>query len=335
LALTIIGIVFEEAFSLAYIAFAYRFKNNKNPIKKAPNISNIKALGILISTSAPLTLNRVTGSLLSSFENILIPQKLVLYGLSQTEAISSFGQVTGMTMPLIYFPSAFLISLSISLVPAISEDFAFNNIKKINYTVSKTLLFAAITGIGAACVFTVFAKELGLVIFKQDLSGQLILFSFMCPFLYIQLVLSGILNGLGYQLFLFKNSLIASFINIACVYLLVPIYGISGFIFGWFLSLVIICSLEIEKIHKNINLKINLIKWFILPSISASGTAILMNSFIKDIIFNMFNSAISLVVCLIITFIIYMFFITSTDCVSYEDISSLIFRNKLRLNQTD
>ena len=53
---------------------------------------------------------------------ILIPAQLMLYGLCHENAVSTYGIIGGMALPLIMFPSAITNSLAVMLVPKISED---------------------------------------------------------------------------------------------------------------------------------------------------------------------------------------------------------------------
>ncbi len=144
----VIGIVSGEVLSFLFVFFNYiRFKRKRKYIKK-PSITVTKAFYMICSMAIPLTASRVVSSFLSTAENILIPQRLQLFGQSATEAMSTYGELTGMAMPLIMLPSAFLTSVSVSLVPEISEASAVNKRNKISTTVSAALLFSSILSIG-------------------------------------------------------------------------------------------------------------------------------------------------------------------------------------------
>lgn len=320
----VIGIVVGEISSFLYVIISYKNFKKKNTLVKKPSLTSSKSLSIIFAMAFPLTLNRVTGSLLSTFENILIPQRLQLYGQSPKEAMITYGQITGMAMPLIFFPTAILVALSISLVPAVSEDIAIKNYKKINYTVQKSLLFTCIIGIASACLFIVFNNELGLIIYNQNIGQILLCLGIMCPFIYLQVVLSGILNGLGQQMFIFRNSLISSIINLIFIYFLVPIHGINAFMFGWFVSLILICILDLEKLKSSISLDIKLSTWFLLPTMAAIGSGLVLNLFSKKYLMIYFGNIFGLVLSIVALLSIYMFFIILSGCISIKDIKSIL-----------
>lgn len=328
-AVAILGIVAEETFSFIYIILSYKKNSNKTASsfsrsKWYPSFTSKEALYIILCMSLPLTANRVIGSLLSTFENILIPQMLQEYGMSPKEAISTFGRITGMAMPLIFFPTSFLMSLSVSLVPAISEASTVKNIKDIKFTVSKCMLFASIVGFGSSALFIIFSFELGDIIYNQNLSNMLTLLGLTCPFLYMQIILSGVLNGLGYQVFIFRNSIISSLITISSIYFLIPKMGINGFFLGIFLSVVVVCMLEVNKVLTDISIKLDFSNWFLKPLLSAVASGLVTKLLFNKFILFEFNRIASLIFAIIFLSIMYTIFIILTDTLSIKEIIHII-----------
>ena len=320
----IIGIFVGEVLSFLFVFVAYKFFKNKNSLTSKPTLSPMQSLTLIFTMALPLTANRVTGSLLTTFEDILIPQRLQILGATTSEAMSIFGQITGMAMPLIYFPSALLTSLSIALVPAISEATAMDRTKRIAHTTSKAISFTTVIGMGAAALFVVFHKELGLIIYNQDMGQMLLLLGLMCPLLYLQIIMTGILNGLSYQVFIFKNSLLSSVINLIFIYFFIPIYGISAFIAGWFVSLLVTCTLSLIKVKANTHIKLQFSKWFVKPFISALAAGLVMNLVANKIIFYNFESLYALFLSCILLGLSYFIFTVLTGCITIEDIKMLV-----------
>ena len=75
----------------------------------------------LIKLSLPLTGNRILLNILQSIEAVSIPASLLIYGLSTSDALSTYGVLTGMALPCILFPSALTNSASTMLLPVITE----------------------------------------------------------------------------------------------------------------------------------------------------------------------------------------------------------------------
>lgn len=322
-AVAVIGMCIGEIFSFLYVYLMYN-SHIKKSYKKTV-LSKIKCYYIILSMALPLTANRVIGSFLSTIENILIPQKLIQYGHTNLEAMSLFGQLSGMSMPLLMFPSSLLTALAISIVPAISEAMAKKNITVIKETISKAFLFTSIIGLGAMAVFIVFPYELGTIIYSQDdIGSQLLYLGFLCPFLYCHVTLSGILNGLGEQMLIFKNSLISSAINISFIFFLIPIYGINAFIIGWLLSLIVINCISLLKLKKRTNFKISIIDSILKPLICILASVILSKTAHKYLL-SSFSPAISLIISLVILAICYLFLLISLDCINFKIIKKSFF----------
>jgi stage V sporulation protein B len=210
-------------------------------------------------------------------ENVLIPQRLQLWGYSPEEAMAVFGKVTGMAMPLIFFPSAILTALSISLVPSISEALAMGQLRRVNSTISKSIVLTSVIAFGAGLIFVVFPYEIGQLVYNQDLAAYLLVLGLMCPFWYLNITFSGVLNGLGEQVFIFRNSLLASLINIAFTFFLVPVYGVWAFLVGWLVGLVIITVFDIARIKKVTDVAPQILLWFAKPGLAALTAGLVVN----------------------------------------------------------
>ena len=327
-AVAVFGIVCEEIFSFFYITYAYKRHKTKANYNKPPVYSSSAILGMILVMAVPLTANRVTGSLLSAWENVLIPGRLQLYGMTAQEAMSTFGRLNGMAMPLIYFPTAMLTALAITLVPAVSEAVATKDFSGIAATASKSVLFASICGMGAAALFVAFPSELGQVIYNQHIGSMLIMLGVLCPLLYIHIVLSGILNGLGCQVFIFRNALLSSLINIGFIFFLVPYMGITAYIIGSFVSLIIVCALELVKIRESIKLEISFINWLAKPALGAAMAG-MTGRIAMDRLFPGSPSVPGLVSGISALMAMYVSMIFLSGCLSSDDLKRLTqLRNK-------
>lgn len=325
-AVAMVGMCIGEIFSFLYVYVMYKLNNKKQIIKMNAKTNKIKCYFTIIAMALPLTANRMTGSLLSTIENILIPQKLVEYGHNSIDAMSIYGQLSGMSMPLVMFPASLLTALSVSIVPAISEAIALKNISLIKETISKTFLFTAIIGLGTAGIFITFSNELGLTIYSQEgIGSQLFSIGFLCPFLYCHVTLSGILNGLGEQMLIFKNSLISSAINICFIYFLIPIYNINAFIIGWLLSLLTINSISLIRLKKRTAFYINIKESIFNPLICIISSSILSKVFYNYLI-KSFSSAVALFLALLVLGIFYLFLLISLDCINLKTLKKLIHK---------
>ena len=152
----------------------------------------------LLSHAFPLTLNRLLLSVLAAIEVVLIPQRLRMYGFSQSNALSLYGIFTGMALPCILFPSTVTNSAAVMLTPSVAELQALGAHRRIRYIASRTCTACFLTGAACTGLFYFFGPFAGELLFHEATAGTCIrTLSFVCPFLYTNIMLTSILNGLG------------------------------------------------------------------------------------------------------------------------------------------
>jgi len=188
----------------------------------------------------PLTLNHVLMTLSHSLENLLIPQKLMEFGFSSDEALSHFGILTGMALSVIFFPGVITNSLSVLLLPRISEANAAGN----NKLVHDTIKGAAACGVslGSLCTFFFLfsADWFGNVLFENNMAGFYIrILSILCPFMYTSSLLSSIVNGLGHANRTLICNLSGCLVRMIGIFVFMPVYGMYAYIIALVASYVL------------------------------------------------------------------------------------------------
>ncbi|HCT63844.1 MAG TPA: hypothetical protein DIC60_00960 [Lachnospiraceae bacterium] len=315
----VVGIVLGEIISFILIFFSMKYVHTSLPSKK-PTISLMIAFSAICTMAVPLTLGRVTGSLLSTVENILIPQRLAIFSGGQN-ALSTFGSLTGMAMPLIQLPSAVLMAISVTLVPALSESQATNNSRQTASLIEKSITYTAVIGFGFAAVFAAFPQEICYIVYNEKELGSLLLrLCIICPFMYMQITISGILNGLGSHSFIFRQNLISSAINLFFIYLFIPHFGTDAFIAGITISLVLTTTMGIMEINKKSHSQFSPYKSIILPAICAVSAYIFLQFAPKNTTSNVYIVSLSA----ILLFLIYFILLFLTGAINKKDIMSFM-----------
>ena len=185
----------------------------------------------------PLTINRLAVAFSTSLENLLIPQKLQLYGYSQAEALSVYGILSGMTLSIILFPCVLTNSLSVLLLPAISEAKGRANENQIRRTTKKAIRLGLLLGFAFTILFLFTGDMIGNKLFHNALAGRFICrLAWLCPLMYVSSLLSSILHGLGRPKQVLFVNLLACLIRIGMIWFLVPGYGIGAYLWGLLLS---------------------------------------------------------------------------------------------------
>ena len=321
-ALGVIGMVTGEICSFIMSFTAFKLRRRRMQINPA-TIEKHAAFNKIVSLSLPVTANRFLTSALQSFENILIPITLQTFGLTSGAALGLYGKFSGMALPLLMFPSMVTSSLATALVPAISEAVSMNNKVVLQRTMSRAIQFSALIGVGATTLFLSLPTEIAVACYGMEDVGQLLKWlAIICPFLYLQNILTGAMNGLGMQKKTFQTNIIGSLICISTILLIVPRKGIIGFVMAMLIQSSFVCCLLLNYVLKNIDLPIDLINWVLRPIIAGILCSLLTISFNRNYLAVTFSPTISTILSIILlggSYVLILFLIGS---LSIDDIKA-------------
>lgn len=229
----IAGILASEVASCLCAVLTIGWNLKKQHFQIRSMSTPIKDLKEILQMAAPLTLNRLLLTLLSSMEVVLIPQQLRKFGLDAAQALSVYGVFTGMALPLILFPTTITHSVSTMLLPSIAQLQALGKKKGITQSVARITKYCILLGIGCGVFFFLFGKPVGYFLFKnQEVGLYLQIMAFICPFLYLNTTLSSVVNGLGRSGTCLIHNVIAVSIRIFFVMVMIPRFGIQGYLWG-------------------------------------------------------------------------------------------------------
>lgn len=200
----------------------------------------------MLSVSMPLGINRMLICVLQGIEAALLPQMLGVYGHNSSQALAVYGTLTGMSMPLVMFPTAVTGALGTLLLPAVSEDRVLGREKEITRTVGASFRGSLLLGYFCLTAFLLFGRDAGRLLFHSSLAGAFTQkLALLCPFLYINTTLVSILHGLGKTAAASLWNIIAFLIRVCFIITSVPDMGIDGYFIGMLLSqsFITACSL--------------------------------------------------------------------------------------------
>ncbi|MCI1931174.1 MAG: polysaccharide biosynthesis protein [Clostridia bacterium] len=297
----VMGIALGETFSFLLTIFFYCFADKKS--RRKSYISYSSAFLAVTAMALPLTASRAIGSAISAVENILIPLRLSFFG-GCNNALSEYGALTGMIMPLIQFPASLIGAVSVSLIPALTSAQTLKNTISAHRTVTKTIAFTAIVACGASVFFCMFSTQVCQTVYgKPELSKLLKALSILCPAMYLHITLVGILNSLGKQIHIFITGLISSAVNIFFIYFLMPKYGLWAYIYGCFAGQCVALLISIIIVQNTFNITAVALKYFFFSFICSISAAIITNYVQRYLNINTYLSAVlmgALYLCLLI-----------------------------------
>ena len=204
----------------------------------------------------PVEGSRLLASALQAAESSLIPYTLALYTGSRAEAVAQYGALKGMALPLLFFPFSVLGALSGLLMPEITRTHTKGDTaatRRLVYTMLRlTGGFSLLAGVG----FVLLGRPLAQYLYQDaDVGRYVRVLGFVAPFMYLESMVDGVLKGLGEQLASFRYSLLDSALRITAIWLLLPRYGMAGFLGVMIASNLLTFGLNLCRMLKTLNKK--------------------------------------------------------------------------------
>lgn len=264
----ILGDALSETVACLYLMTAYR-KDGKS-LSDGSHATE-KLLRPLLHISLPLTAGRYLTSALRTVENFLVPACLTLYTHDEALSLAQFGAVKGMALPLIFFPSALLVTLSGLLIPELSDAHALGQRLQVTRLVERTLHVTLLGSILVGGIFTALGQPLGDLLYHDDLVGLLLqILGPLTPVMYLDSVVTGMLKGLGQQVHSLWFAVADSAVRILLIWLLLPHYGLTGFLYVMLVSNLLTATLSTARLLKVSRTPMNWGRWVLRPVFSAA-----------------------------------------------------------------
>ncbi|MBO7217717.1 MAG: polysaccharide biosynthesis C-terminal domain-containing protein [Clostridia bacterium] len=259
-----------EFSSCFYLSLRY-FLDRKNIDNKTGRLRPpYKITPTLLRIVSPIAGGRYLNSFLRTVENIIVPMCLVSSGLTNENALSAFGMIKGMALPLLLFPAGLLSSVTSLLVPEMSEAAAAGKGARIRYAAERSITLTFIAAIPFTVGFYLTAEPLTMLIYSEPSAGMTVrLLAPLVPLMYIDSVADALLKSLDEQLVTFRHSLFDSVGRIAAILLVLPRFGFIGFIAVMYASNLFTALLNLIKLIKVSKAKISLLKCVFLPVAAA------------------------------------------------------------------
>lgn len=264
---------------ISSVIYALKYRSGSGPLASAKN-----ELVPLFVASAPITVMRIFSAVINSLIAIILPLRLTAAGYTQTEAMAAFGACVGMSFSLLFIPLTITGSLSMALVPELSEAMEKRNVESLRKQIQSAIKFSVIIASLIIPVFIANGRELGIAIFDNADAGEFLVKSavIMIP-LSVEQITSSMMNSLSLERKAFFNFLAGIILLAASLWFLPKYIGVDSLIVGMGLSMTLSSVLHIVSIKKRIGLPLTFLKPFafsLLIAIIAGAAGILVRSII-------------------------------------------------------
>lgn len=237
---------------------------------KAPGFSEVASLALPVAVGAYARQGLLTA------EHLAIPRGLAKYGMDTAQSLAAYGVMHGMVMPLVLFPSAVLGSFASLLIPELSECAALGDRRRICSIGEKVFRSSLLFSVCVAGIFLSFSRSIGIGMYgSEEAARQLHLIAALVPVMYLDSAVDSMLKGLGEQVYCMKVNVADSMMCLALVFVLVPKYGIDGYILLTIISEIVNASFSIFRLLKVTGMKIKYVRWLVCPFVSVFASTTL------------------------------------------------------------
>ena len=222
-------------------------------------------------------------SALNTGENLLIPRELQKFGLGYSAALSQYGLLQGMAMPMLYFPSSLLSSFASLLIPKIAKERELDHRRAVAHITGKAVRLALAFGTFFAGVFFCFGDAWGQAFYHSSAAGAYLrMLAPLVPLIYLDVVVDSLLKGMDEQFNSMKYNFADSFLRVALVLCLLRFFGMESYVCILFFSTIFNATLSLHRLLKVTRVRLSLLRHVALPllcaAVSVMGGQLLLES---------------------------------------------------------
>lgn len=263
----------------------------------------------MCSIALPIAATALLGNLMGSANAVLIPQRLVHAGMDVSAAMSAFGVLCGMTVPMLCLPTAFIGAMGLVLVPKLSQSVALGRMDEVRRRIHKALLATSVLVMPALAILVVLGPTIGVYLFREATVGR-----YMVPLSVgvllscYQSVLSGVLSGIGRQAAAARSSLICGAVQLGCTWVLMglPGVGLGGYVAGFVFSSALGALLNYWEVSRRTGLKPRLFQWCTAPALSALLMGLVINLLFRILLDAGMDGAAACLACILFGGVLYL-----------------------------
>lgn len=261
--------------------------------KGARQIPVRSKLSEAVAISLPSALGTYARQGLTTLEHLAIPKGLRKSGLSESAALSAYGLMQGIALPLVMFPYAVIGSFTSLLIPEIAEKKELSDSAGIRELTRRVYYYSATFSLCACGIFTNYAAELGSMVYSStEAAAYTIALGLLVPFMYLDSAVDSLLKGIGEQVYTMKVNIADAASGLILVILLTPRLGMIGY-------LVTVWVCEVGNLYASINKLAKVTGVSVLEALAnyiKPTIVVVLLSLIKNTVMRYVNPVISMVV---------------------------------------
>ena len=275
----------------------------------------------LLSITLPIAATTYIRSGLLTLQHILIPEGLRQSGASHAAALVAYGTIQSMALPVILYPAALMYSFSGLLVPELAEAEVHDRRRHIHYMISRVWSLSLLFSIGVAGVLICFSGEIGAALYPNSDAGYYIrILAPLIPIMYLDTATDAMMKGLGEQLYSMKINIADAAISLLLVLVLVPRFGICGYIITIYISELFntVCSItHLLVISKT---PVRICKWVYKPLLCIVVATAIVRFGLEKGTCQIQSAALSIIIHTAAVILLYVILLRLTKSIEKDDV---------------
>ncbi|MBQ9756321.1 MAG: oligosaccharide flippase family protein [Clostridia bacterium] len=297
------------SFTLATITFFVRknrFANPKSEFKP------------LLRSAIPITAMRSASSLAVSLVSVILPARLIAHGLTESQAMSSFGAIMGQAIPILFIPTTLIGSFTLVLVPEISENYYKKRFYYLKRDVEKAIKFSCFLTCIFVPVFTICGSEIGLLIFNGHECGRYLSTSaYLMLFMSLSSVTTSMLNSMGMENRTLLYFILSSALMLICIWFLPSLIGVYALLVGFTLVYGVTTLLNLKLLNERCAEKPKYLKFIISSALICLPTCIL-GALTEKLLLPLLGTLLTFFICAALMIIFHLLLYFGFNLVSIE-----------------
>ena len=288
----LLGITLSETIALIYMVVRFYVKkaefNNYPQDPDLPETGKKKLLSRLVIISIPITISACIIPFSQFIDSAMMIKRMLVSGLSQTNAEAYYGLFSSVVIRLINIPTALALAISMSLVPAVSACKARNDDAGVRKETDTGMRYAFIIGFPCSVGMSVLSRQIVSFFYgnvreftpeKIQLASELLTFSAMTVVLFtVVQATSSILQGLRKQKIPMYTMIAGVGVKILLNYILIGTPGIHihGGPYASIACYSIVMIINTIYVCKYTKMRFNVMEWVIRPGAAAAAMGVVV-----------------------------------------------------------
>lgn len=223
-----IALAIGEFISIVLLFYFYKISIRSLPIVPIHKSGRIQLLFNVLVFSLPLCVTGFVSTAIGTVSTLIVPRRLISTGITYQSALSMIGKFYGMALNIAFFPMIIVFSMSMILVPDLSNNLSNKNYFAVEDRICKVVRLSLLLGLATMCICLSIPDSLGKLFYNRtDLGSYIKLVAISIPFEYVSATTYSILNGLDKQKLILRNTFLVSIEELVLLYVLVGIPGIN------------------------------------------------------------------------------------------------------------